>query len=246
MMPPLKTIPHRVAVVAATVAAVLAVAALVVWAVAAIPRLQVRGVVIESPDASAKTAALINENRRTLVQAIGGVFVVVGALSGAYFTWQQITVTREGQITDRFTKAIVQLGDEKLEVRLGGIYALKRIARDSPKDQWTIVETLAAFIRQHAPAPAKTPDAAAASPRDVSTLPRLRTDIQAALTVLARRNQIREPEVIDLSQTDLAFADLKDAYLEGAVLSGAHLERAWLEAAHLKGARLIDAHLAGR
>jgi Pentapeptide repeats (8 copies) len=33
------------------------------------------------------------------------------------------------------------------KIRLGGIYALERIARDSPRDQPTVVEVLSAFIR---------------------------------------------------------------------------------------------------
>jgi hypothetical protein len=56
-MPRLETVPRRVVMMAATVGTLLALVALLVWAVAAIPRLQVRGVVIEGPDASAKTAA---------------------------------------------------------------------------------------------------------------------------------------------------------------------------------------------
>ena len=131
-----------------TAAAVVAVVGFVVWVLVTVPRYQVRGVTLQGKDTSAQTAALINEYRRTLVQVLGGVFVVVGALSGAYFTWRQITVTHEGQITDRFTKAIAQLGDDKLAVRLGGIYTLERIARDSPKDQWTIVETISACGRE--------------------------------------------------------------------------------------------------
>ena len=43
-------------------------------------------------------------------------------------------IDRQGQITDRYTKAIDQLGSEKLDVRIGGIYALERIARDSARD----------------------------------------------------------------------------------------------------------------
>ena len=34
-------------------------------------------------------------------------------------------------MTDRYTKAIKQLGSKKLDVRIGGIYALERVARDS-------------------------------------------------------------------------------------------------------------------
>ena len=37
-------------------------------------------------------------------------------------------------MTDRYTKAIEQLGSDKLDVRIGGIYALERIALDSDKD----------------------------------------------------------------------------------------------------------------
>jgi hypothetical protein len=76
-------------------------------------------------------------------------------------------------------------------VRLGGIYALERIARDSPKDHWTIMEVLTAYVRQHAPSP---PPAKASSGLDdgksetSETSPlKPRTDIQAILTVLGRR-----------------------------------------------------------
>jgi hypothetical protein len=39
-----------------------------------------------------------------------------------------------------------------LEVRLGGIYALERIARDSPTDHWTIIEVLSTYVRENSPA----------------------------------------------------------------------------------------------
>jgi hypothetical protein len=65
-------------------------------------------------------------------------------------------LTEQGQITDRFTRAIDQLGktddkgDKLFEIRLGGIYALERIARDSEVDHWPIMEVLSAYVRQHA------------------------------------------------------------------------------------------------
>ena len=52
-------------------------------------------------------------------------------------------------MTDRYTKAIEQLGSDKLDVRIGGIFALERIARDSARDHPTVMEVLAAFIREH-------------------------------------------------------------------------------------------------
>ncbi|MCA1666553.1 MAG: hypothetical protein LC793_03970, partial [Thermomicrobia bacterium] len=57
-------------------------------------------------------------------------------------------VAREGQITERFTRAIDQLGSEKDEIRLGAIYALERIAKDSRSYQDSIMDILAAYVRR--------------------------------------------------------------------------------------------------
>jgi len=77
---------------------------------------------------------------------LGAGLFAAGAL---VFTVRNFTLSREGQVTDRYTKAITQLGDETLNVRIGGIYALERVARDSAKDHPTVMEVLAAFIREH-------------------------------------------------------------------------------------------------
>jgi hypothetical protein len=75
---------------------------------------------------------LQNQVRTTLLQAFGGAFLLVTA----YITWRQVQVNREGQITERFTRAIEHLGAaEHLDVRLGGIYALERIAHDSHNER---------------------------------------------------------------------------------------------------------------
>jgi hypothetical protein len=81
----------------------------------------------------------------------------------------QQRLTEQGQITDRFSRAIDQLGQEgtdKLDLRLGGIYGLERIMRDSSADEPAIVEVLCAFVRDHAhrgtePSPAPGPSGAA-------------------------------------------------------------------------------------
>jgi hypothetical protein len=136
-----------------------------------------------------------NEARKTLAQILGGMFV----LAGLYSSLQAFNLSREGQITDRFTKAIEQLGaldgtgKPKLEVRLGGIYSLERIARDSDRDGWVIMEVLTAYIREHsslikedgkkiqeAPNMIRTP----AGPPIVQPP---NVDIQAILTILSRR-----------------------------------------------------------
>ena len=97
-----------------------------------------------------------------------------------------------------------------LEVRIGAIYALERIAQDSDRDHVQIMEILCAYIRQNAPAP-KTDDwpqlemkeseedgpleanweerreAFREAQEKAKAGLKLREDIQVALTVLGRR-----------------------------------------------------------
>src|SRR5204863_681271 len=65
-----------------------------------------------------------NSVRTTLLQAIAGALFFVTAL----IAWLQVQTARQGQITGRFTRSIDQIGSDKTDVRLGGIYALKQLA----------------------------------------------------------------------------------------------------------------------
>lgn len=175
--------------------------------------------------------------RTALAQIVGGGVLLVGL----YFTARNLHATEEGKITDRFSKAIELLGSEKVEVRLGGIYALERIARDSERDHWTVMEVLTAYVRENAPS-RRTSEATT----DQQTKnKRPRTDMQAILTVLGRR--VREHERveqhIELTGTDLTGALLVGADLRGADLAGADLASAHLRGAHLTGAVLRRADL---
>jgi hypothetical protein len=218
--------------------------------------------------------------KKDLVLALAQILAGTALLSGIYFTWRTLQVNREGQITDRFTRAIDQLGktDDKgnilLEIRLGGIYALERIARESEEDHWPIMEVLTAYVRQHAPSrpfegPQGEVDAAVEKPENDSgeskrksepiiDVPTPDPDIQAIMTVLRRRSRSfrhGEPERLNLSATDLTgadlqeadltFADLTGANLTGANLAGADLAGAYLTGAYLTGADLVQAQLEG-
>jgi hypothetical protein len=160
-----------------------------------------------------------NDVRTTLLQGFGGMVLPLGA----YLTWRQtqlsraasreeLQLTREGQITDRFTRAVDQLGANDVAVRVGGIYALSRIGDESITDRASIADLLTAYVRRNAswpPAP-KSP-----FPADLDQLPHLSVhapDIQAILTVLGRRT--RSPAYpalwtsLDLSNTDLRRSTL--------------------------------------
>src|SRR3712207_902928 len=117
------------------------------------------------------------KEKKEFVQAIGVLLAgFVGAI-GLLFTWrnqrltqrsledtrrntqEQIRLTEQGQLTERFTRAIDQLGatdddgNPRLEIRLGGIYALERIDKESPERAYhsTVMEVLTAYVRENAP-----------------------------------------------------------------------------------------------
>lgn len=53
----------------------------------------------------------------------------------------------ERRVTDLYTRAVEQLGSEKAPVRLGGMYALERLAQNVPEQRQTIVNVLCAYLR---------------------------------------------------------------------------------------------------
>jgi uncharacterized protein YjbI with pentapeptide repeats len=186
--------------------------------------------------------------RTPLLQGLGALFLIAGLVA----TWQQVRISREGQITDRFTNAINQLGSENKAIRIGGIFALERIARESRQDRQAIGYTLATFVRNSQPA------AAVDKLGPIQMLKIRAPDVQAALTVLCRsplcdnraaettadlRNLNRTDLRLDLSKTDLRRASLSGARLDGVNLWGARLEGANLRRANLRAAGLSDAYL---
>ncbi|MCM0673603.1 pentapeptide repeat-containing protein [Micromonospora phytophila] len=53
----------------------------------------------------------------------------------------------ERRVTELYTKAVEQLGSNDAAVRLGGLYALERLAQDNPHQRQTIVNVLCAYLR---------------------------------------------------------------------------------------------------
>ena len=210
------------------------VAGLILWKV---PEWQTP---LEISDDAEKSAQIENEFRKTLAQIILGV-LLLGTL---YVGWKRasaaertVEVAQESQITERFTRAIEQLGSDKMAIRLGGIYALERIAKDSEKDHWQVVEVLTAYVRKNSRSCGNFDQ-----PR---TLLLVKTDIQAILEVLGRRNTEYEnpKQRLNLRMTDLRGAELEGAVFRRANLGGADLHNVIFERADLRGAFLFHANL---
>jgi uncharacterized protein YjbI with pentapeptide repeats len=159
---------------------------------------------------------------------------------------------RSRLITDRFSQAVEHLGHTETEVRLGGIYALEqivkdsfaleevvKIAKDSKDYHWATIEILTSFVRS------KSSEQMVGSNANF-----VGSDIQAALTVIGRRKQELDPEdrFIDLYETSLQGIklyklNLCKANLYKANLSLSRLKKVNLSEANLKEANMLGAYL---
>lgn len=164
---------------------------------------------------------------------------------------------------ERLAHVFAQLGNDQVAVRIAAVHTLEQIAREHPRHHGPIMQTLSAFVREQVKAPVPRlvgnhyapPEAA-----EIYTPPR--TDIQAAVSVLGRRERQHDRKIdrpalagvnlsgYDLSDGDFTGASFRGSYLCGAVLAGARLEAvnfdyAILERADLFGAECMGASFIG-
>ena len=150
-----------------------------------------------------------------IVSAIGGGSLVglvsIGiALWRIQLTQQQIDLTsqnsernRQQHGHERYQRSAEMLGDPNLLVRLGGIYTLRALMTEYPKElHIPIMELVCAFLR---------------APTDVDTVsgdPGIRQDIQTALDVIVGRGGAGTAiEKSHRFQLDLRYANLQYADL---------------------------------
>jgi hypothetical protein len=104
-------------------------------------------------DPAHKTTALLD-----VVKVASGVAVGGGGLFALYLAarrqrTQELELAHTEadatarRVTDLYATAVEQLGSDKAPVRLGGLYALERLAQDNPTQRQTIVNVLCAYLR---------------------------------------------------------------------------------------------------
>lgn len=240
--------------------------------------------------ASFADAAALGEVRQHVLSLLGLIVTFVGLLAAPFVVFiifmaeRRTRATEESYITGRISDAVTQLGMERtvwedgmqnteanLEVRLGAIYTLERVAIESRRDHISVMETLCAYVRENTRTPRFDEDASKeawaalakkkkkqvwdltpAEKITVATIMPPRPDIQAALTVFGRRNE-RAPGridfetandfVLDLRGCNIAHADLNNANLGPVLLDGSNLQGASLSVAKLSGASLNHVNL---
>jgi hypothetical protein len=221
-----------------------------------------------------KTVAAVAASLVAIATAVVAIQTFRVSQQGLGVSEQTLHANTRQQTSDRFVKAIEQLGNDKsLDVRLGGIYGLELLARDSPSDHPAVFDVLTAFVRGHAPAtldntcadaPPKPPTADIQTTIDVIARRDRRYDrsdrpMDLSLTclvgVVLRRGQLAGIRMFaanlrvavlagaDLQGTMLEYSDLSNSYAVGADLKSADLSGADLSGANLTGANLTGANL---
>jgi hypothetical protein len=150
------------------------------------------------------------------------VAVLIGAAVAYLQFTQQQQASHDLLISNQVSKGFEQLAGDKSAMRLGGIYALEGVMNTSDQYHQPVLEALCAFVRDNTTGKVSDKQPAA--------------DIQAALTVIARRKP-------GLGDVDLLGANTPTAILANAMLADANLSRANLRHANLRNANLSFAEL---
>jgi uncharacterized protein YjbI with pentapeptide repeats len=160
---------------------------------------------------------------------------------------QTATLEQKRLIASRYEGAVPLLGSEDTSVKLGAIYALGDVARESETLCMAVAETFAAWLRRHC--------AKGATPVHAVDHRSLANAIVTMLNLMFLRDAPPEKRGLNLLDTDLSWArfegrplrgaQLRDADLHGAMLEGIDLCHADLTGANLRETILTRARLSG-
>jgi uncharacterized protein YjbI with pentapeptide repeats len=205
---------------------------------------------------------LVDDARKTLAQILGGLVVLVGLIL-TYYSYQlnvdKQDLDRERQMTDRFSKAIEHLADEKQSIRLGGLFELERISKDSPKDFSSAMEVISSFIREKSPFQKTTYDEKKENEiiylnikyrkyQDLTEEEKnyvLPEEIKLALKIIGRREIKSETDhkVLNLRGININKADLSNLEFSDVDFSGSNLYGVNFRESKLLNANLSDSIL---
>ena len=175
---------------------------------------------------------------------IGGAIAVILAVWRSIVAERQAGTAQQSLLNERYQKGAEMLGNNVLAVRLGGIYALERLAADQPEQYHVqVMKLLCAFARH----PTEDEDYQGklaehnANPRNLTSP---REDTMAAIEAIGSRDDTRieieksqdfQPNLIG---TNLSYAQIRGANLSGTMLNSANLTSASIFSVNLSGAFL--------
>ena len=203
-----------------------------------------------------------------IVAAAGAIIGYIIAIARNLISDNQNKISEQGRIAEQISRAIDQIGAYKqnfdnnkdnkpnIEARVGGIYSLERIAKDSDGDYKKIMDILCAYVRVTAPIEESEP----ANPlKKENPKIKIREDIQAAIDVLGTKKGAlmlwnRDKFRVNLENCDLSnyrFSELKfntytdsksGAIFDKSLFHRAEFHRADLSYVSFDGADLTEAN----
>jgi uncharacterized protein YjbI with pentapeptide repeats len=171
------------------------------------------------------------------------VFQILGGMAffaTAFFSWrntqlaqQNLQVTEEKQVTERLSKALDQLESGNPTIKLGAIYALRRISQESDKNFQFITEILSSFVQ----IPIENHSSKQSKPLEISR------ETQTALTIIGSLGSKKAQQRIDISHSMLVKASFRGLAFEDINLEHSNLRQADLDGVDLSNANLTDVDL---
>ena len=187
---------------------------------------------------------------RNLGLVVGGIIAILLAVWRSLVATRQAYTAQQSLLNERYQQGAEMLGSGVLSVRLGGIYALERLAAEHPEQYHVqVIKLFCAFVRNLTGSEG-VPGKPYAEVKPPSTPPSLREDVQAVLTAIGGRSEAgvacekaTKNFHLELHGADLGGANLHRANLAGANLGGVNLVYATLDEADLSGADLENVNL---
>jgi hypothetical protein len=151
----------------------------------------------------------IDAYRKTLAQVIGGL-ALVGTFGWTLYKDRETLDQGKAQLANQqFVEGAKLLKDDG-GTSAAGAHALGRVAITQPEFQWAVVTTLVSFIKSKKDIKSETQGGNQGAPGAVPA------NIQAALSVIASRDQSRDEQVTpanEICRSSLFRIDLFGAYL---------------------------------
>ena len=183
------------------------------------------------------------ESGSSTIRNVG--LIVAGPIALYIAIWRSLVADRQAKtaqeslLNERYQKGAEMLGNEVLSVRLGGIYALQRLAEEHPEQYHVqIMRLFCAFARQ------PTKDSGLESEQvqiEPGTMLGLRQDLEAIILAIKSRSK----SGISLERKEDFRLDLRGAVLPGIQFLDLDLSNSFLHHAKLPNANIANTNLSG-
>ena len=183
---------------------------------------------------------------KTLGQALLGLGLIVGiyvAYSRALASEEISKAQHNANEQKMFNEATAKLGDESASVRLGGIYALQKLAESNKNYLASIAEILCTHLRETTQQKGYQKKYKDKPSNEIQSLAKVLSVLNSQKEENGNFNFLR----LDLSASYLVGADLRNACLQDVNLrktnlQGASLDKAQMQMAYLVGAQMQRTH----